>query len=494
MNSASELLGVANAAWPVEPSVMLLPGRVEGWPAGTQRAANAAERLLSQAVAWWDVGQYRDGDRFLRNRGTGGELLDLRLGSALAPNSNDPLFLPVEDQGYAYLPGVGSNFLSVPDEAALDITGDIDLRARIALDDWTSSAQAVISKYTTTGNQRSYILYVSGTGALVLDWSADGTTSIVKTSTAVLTASDGNPLWVRATLDVNNGAAGNDVKFWTSDDGSIWTQLGATVTTAGTTSIYTSTTPVLVGLWGVAGLPLSGKVYRAQVLNGIDGTTVLDIDCDAITSGSATTFTALTGQTVTINRATSGRKSVAVPPRSRGGQPVMLLGTDDYLEVQDNWQHGLLNFGQGDSFTVLAVVRQWATASFAALVSKGSGLAAANVGWTLYANAATAGLYLGDGTAEVAETQALTLGALSTIAGVRSVAADTAATYVNGVSTAPTTDTTTRTSNAVALRVGRLGGAGNYADVEFAAAAIFRRALTPAEITALSNYFTGRIA
>ena len=132
--------GSANAGWPQEPSAMLMPGRVEGWPAGTQRAANAAERLLSQAVAWWDVGQYRDGDRFLRNRGTGGELLDLRLGSSIVANSNDPLYLAPEDRGYVYLPGVAGNNLTAPDDNSLDITGDIDVRAQIAMDDWTPGA------------------------------------------------------------------------------------------------------------------------------------------------------------------------------------------------------------------------------------------------------------------------------------------------------------------------------------------------------------------
>jgi hypothetical protein len=42
--------------------------------------------------------------------------------------------------------------------------------------------------------------------------------------------------------------------------------------------------------------------------------------------------------------------------------------------------------------------------------------------------------------------------------------------------------------NTLALRVGRMSGTNtNYADIEFTAAAIFRRALTAREITVINN-------
>jgi hypothetical protein len=476
---------------------MLLPGRVEGWPAGTQRAANAAERLLSQAVAWWDVGQYRDGDRFLRNRGTGAELLDLRLGSALAPNSNDPLFLPVDDRGYVYLPGVASNFLSVPDEAALDITGDIDIRAQVALDDWTPSAtQLILSKLNNTGDQRSYTVNIRTTGVVRLSWSTDGAGTVNADSTVAPTVADGAALWVRATLDVDNGASGYDVKFFTSSDGVTWTQLGTTVTGVGVTSIFASTTAVRLGQ-DFGSTVMAGKFYRAQVLNGIDGTTVLDIDCDAITSGSATTFTALTGQTVTINRSTSGRKSVAVPDRANRGASVMLLGADDYLEVQDNWQHGLLNFRQGDSFTVVAVIRQWATPiTNRAIVGKydATGIAGYRLRQSATAFATVAEIGSGGSSANDVGTSTSS-GTLASYAAVADRSANVITAYANGTPSGSPTNIAAIGSLVTTqpLYVGRADTA-IFTETEFYAAAIFRRALSPAEITALSNYFTGRIA
>jgi hypothetical protein len=57
---------------------------------------------------------------------------------------------------YLYLPGVVSNYASAPDSAALDIVGDIDLRVKVALDDWTPAAQtALVAKDVVTGSQRS---------------------------------------------------------------------------------------------------------------------------------------------------------------------------------------------------------------------------------------------------------------------------------------------------------------------------------------------------
>lgn len=172
-----------------------------------------------------------------------------------------------------WLPGLTGNFVSAPDVAQLDITGDIDLRVDFAPDTWAN--QRTISKWDGA-TQKSYMLDVNGTANLILYWSADGSTTISKVSTAAVSASSEQRKWIRATLDVDNGAGGNDVKFYTSDDGVTWTQLGATVTTAGTTSIFSGTTSLNVG--AQSGVFMAGKLYRAIVKNGIDGTTVANLD------------------------------------------------------------------------------------------------------------------------------------------------------------------------------------------------------------------------
>jgi hypothetical protein len=213
--------------------------------------------------------------------------------------------LGVEGTKFLSLPGVAGNYASTPDAAALDITGDIDIRVRVAMDDWTLSAgQALVSKYIGADFDRSWWLSVSLSGTLQLQWSTLGTAATLATvfSTAAVPAADGAEIWVRATLDVDNGAGGNTVQFFTSADGLTWTQLGADVITAGTTSIRSGNAELRVGQRSDANSPAAGKFYRAQVLNGIGGTVVFDADFTQQTIG-ATTFTESSSNaaTVTIN-------------------------------------------------------------------------------------------------------------------------------------------------------------------------------------------------
>lgn len=265
------------------------------------------------------------GQNTLTNMGKAGSLLPVTVGSSLAADSNDAKFLAHDGTNYVYLPGVALNNLSVPDSAALDITGDIDIRTWIAMDDWTpASSQGIMGKGS------SYFVWVLSTGIIRFYWSADGTNLLSADSTVATGITDGTAKWIRVTLDVNNGASGRDIKFWLSNDNVTYTQLGTTVTQAGVTSIFAGTEVLEIGT--TYSIHLAGKVYRTQIYSDITGTTkVLDVDTSVITTGAATSFTAVTGQTVTINRSTSGRKTVAVT------QPTWLFGTDDYMEVNNRY-------------------------------------------------------------------------------------------------------------------------------------------------------------
>lgn len=195
------------------------------------------------------------------------------------------------------LDGTSGCYASTPDTAGLSVVGDLDLRAWVQATDWTpASDQAIIAKWTESGNQRSYKLSLDSTGVLILEWSNNGTAVISKISTAIAGVPDGTGKFVRATLDVDNGAAGNDVKFYLSDDGLTWTQLGSTVTTAGVTSIFNSTAVVEVGSKNVGtGERFIGEIYRAEIRNGIGGSVVGDPDFTKITY-AATTITDGAGQ------------------------------------------------------------------------------------------------------------------------------------------------------------------------------------------------------
>lgn len=225
--------------------------------------------------------------------------------------------------------GTATSYVSTPDTAALKIAGDIDLRARVSLDDWTPGGnQTLISKWTTTGNQRSYAITVLTNGKLRLSWSPDGTTVIDRDSTVATGITDGSIMWVRAQLDVDNGGGGHTVTFFTSVDGELWLPLGDPVPTAGVTSIYQSTAIVNVGaLDQGASNRVVGKIYSAEILAGLDGLRVADPEF-AAQVGGATVFNdgaldwtvqsgaSIVGSLTTVTELSSGSPVGAIPSGS----------------------------------------------------------------------------------------------------------------------------------------------------------------------------------
>lgn len=200
------------------------------------------------------------------------------------------------------LPGAVGAYASTPDNAALDITGDIDIRVDCALTTITD-AQVLVAKYNTTGNQRSYRLEMDS-GDAFLTWSNNGSTVLFAQSTTPVSDifADGERFVLRATLDVNNGAGGKTVNFYVADgmDGP-WFDLGNAVTTAGTTSIFSSTAIGEVGSAnGGTSDNVDGVIYAAEIRNGIDGTVVADPDFGAQAEGT-TSFVDDAGRTWTVN-------------------------------------------------------------------------------------------------------------------------------------------------------------------------------------------------
>jgi hypothetical protein len=434
------------------------------------------------------------------NLGTGGALLNGQNGSTALADTGDAEFLewPGDNAGnYVYLPGVSGNYLSVPDEAALDITGDIDLRVRVAVDDWTPAAiTQLIAKYGTVG-QYSYALRLNTTGTLQVLYSTNGTTIGAFTQSSVaVSASDGAVLWVRAAIDVDNGSGGADCLYYTSSDGVTWTQLGVTRTVASTISLFAGTDAVTVGSRGTIE-PAAGKFYRAQVLDGIDGTTVLDVDTSVISSGSATSFTAATGQTVTINRSTSGRKSVAVV------SPVWLFGTDDRMVFPLN---DLLEIDADDDASVVVCARTWDDpASSGTFVSKrrsGSGSVGQNAGYWVRNSGAShrRNVFVDDGTTGRSHTNAAgteLAGRLDVFGFTINRSANEFAGYLNGslMLDPQTVNFGSLRDDAAPFTVGRRSGSNaNFNDMELVSVAFFSRALTDVEMAQITAYYQARLS
>jgi hypothetical protein len=187
---------------------------------------------------------------------------------------------------YIVMPGAATDLITSPDDAAFDITGDLDLRIQVEL---TNAVTAVHQNLITKGNPGAvggaYVLRVNANAAqLRLDWRnasgvATGVTSDALQGGTLVTASR---RWYRVTLDVDNGATGYTVTFYFSTDaadtlpGSVsWSQHSQIVISGATTAISAGTSAV--GLGNRADTPaqaMAGKLYYAEIRNGINGTIV----------------------------------------------------------------------------------------------------------------------------------------------------------------------------------------------------------------------------
>lgn len=282
----------------------------------TPRALRGEKYVRSLSPAVW----FRKGQGITSAAGVASDWADQSGNGRNATGS--VIDLPFTGTKYLYLPGVAGNYASTPDSVANSITGDIDIRVRVALDDWTPAAVNILTGKAAAIGQYSFNFYVNAAGTLSLTFTVDGTTQNSGTSTVATGISDGAASWVRVTRAASSGK----VNFYTAADSSIepssWTLLGAAdvPTTAG--NIFDSTSAVEVGTQLVgSSAPAKGKIYRVIIKSGIAGTTVVDFNAADGTDGASSFVSSTTGETWTIN------KSGALPAYLVGTSWLMSNGT-----------------------------------------------------------------------------------------------------------------------------------------------------------------------
>jgi hypothetical protein len=312
-------------------------------------AADAVTELLLDGV--WTPADVRQSGAITITRGRSDEAsntepshcsltLDNRTGKYSARNPAGPYYgkigrntplrvrYPSSDTNYVALPGDFASYVSTPDVAALDITGDIDIRVEWDLRTWRPVNQFGLARKWVDddgafNNQGSHVLDLRADGTLRFFWSST-TGAFVSAQDAASTVAipaSSTRLAVRVTMDVVNPAGtGRDIKFWTSTTGvdGTWAQLGATVTQAGTTSIFNSNSPVEVGrtvdgssAQGDIPSASQGRLHAFQMRSGIGGTIVANLGASLQDSGT-TSFTDSAGRIWTLNGS-----AVVVNPTAR---------------------------------------------------------------------------------------------------------------------------------------------------------------------------------
>lgn len=405
------------------------------------------------------------------------------------------LFMEHTGVNYLYLPGSNGNYASSPDSNALDITGDLDVRVKVALDDWTpGSPNLLLAKWTGSGNY-SYYLYINGGGAPSIQWSPNGTDSSKSATGATLNLKDGSIKWVRWVLDVDNGAGGNDNKFYTSDDGINWTQLGSTITQSGTTSIYAGTAPLELGSYNGGNTTMTGKLYRAQVFNGIGGTLAFDANFESgITSGLQTTFveSSSNAATVTINRASTWFRSYGVTSPGylyTGATNGFISSSKSFFDIQKD-----------EGFTAVVVCRLWfSQPTYAGSLGKyGPQWAAAGSGFMIsnWGVDGQVSFTVSDGTNSYStssvQTSTYSSGELSVFGGIKDRKNNNIYMTINGLNSSSLVSTPLLGDVINDSLLGINSWNGGYVPMELYAAAIFNRTLSNLELKSIYDYFTRR--
>ncbi|MCX4703858.1 carbohydrate binding domain-containing protein [Streptomyces sp. NBC_01373] len=284
---------------------------------------------LKVGSTWTDVSsdvRYEQRVRITRGRSDWGQTVDASR-CMFTLSNNDGRYTPTNPVGPHYgsigrntpcrvSVMTGSTYLDLPgsstadyaetvDHASLDITGDIDVRLDATLANWlppvgNNVTVEMIGKFSSTG-QKSWFLGARD-GRLYFEWSADGTNSLSASSTIPPVVPGSGRLAVRAWLDVDNGSGENTVTFYTADSlDSPWVQLGDPVTQTGTTSIFSSTSPLRIGnATGFSFTQPLGRCHAAEVRNGDWGPVVAQPRFDDEASGTSS-FADSAGRTWTMN-------------------------------------------------------------------------------------------------------------------------------------------------------------------------------------------------
>lgn len=215
------------------------------------------------------------------------------------------------------VPGSFNAVASTPDTAALDIVGDLDVRLDASLSNWADYADAtldtthLIGKFAFAAGTKSWF-FGTRSGNLYFEWSADGSAALSASSTVPLPVPASGRMAVRATLDVDNGAAGRTVTFYTTPSGTSgpWTQLGSAVVQAGVTSIFNSTTALQVSrATDINFTQPVGRFHKVEVRSGIGGSVVANPDftvqaegAGSFVDGAGLTWTVSAPATITNRR------------------------------------------------------------------------------------------------------------------------------------------------------------------------------------------------
>jgi hypothetical protein len=262
--------------------------------------------------------------------------------------ASQPLLLVHSGANYWWGSSVSSNYLSTPDAAANNFTGDIEIVVCAKAINWSSAYQVFAAKADNTGSGM-FFFSTGGTNVLFYSTIVGGSLRQVASSASIPFA-NGTTGWLKLTHNTSNG----DVIFYTSTDGITFTQLGTTQNvTSGVRNSNTKVVTIGSEETGTSRL-FGGSIYKLTISNTIGGAPVVDFNPSQYSAAtSQTQWTSSTGEVWTINTGTAstGYKGALITKTI-----VMSDGVDDKLSNTLQMPQYLtefhavnqLNFGSND--------------------------------------------------------------------------------------------------------------------------------------------------
>lgn len=201
--------------------------------------------------------------------------------------------------------------------------GDLDLRARVRIDNASATTNTFLSKWDSPGKLGFKLSQLSTANSrkLILEYATSNGGPYNIQSTAGIGANgidDGSVYWARVTVDINNGNGGKTFTFFTSLDGSTWTMLGTPVNhgATGVNPLGGAESNCYLG-GGLGVVELRGAIYAAEIRSGIDGPPVHPLNLDAWSFNQGTVSLQGAPELWVTNAAYSGAGTdafLAVPP------------------------------------------------------------------------------------------------------------------------------------------------------------------------------------
>jgi hypothetical protein len=468
------------------------------WQPVTPATGNIAA-LLADATFLIDAAGSQDGEQVARNRGVAGDVLNARYGSTTSADTNDPLLLTHTGDNYVYFPGSVENLLAnntefITPTQNVEIVTRVQWWADIASHGDGGNASWVSNWYNST-QTRNWMIGQTSIGSLSA-WNSNDTGAAYNDfSDSVLSDLTDGVYWFKVRFDVDNLT----ISAWFAPDspiepnGSQWTAL-TPVTLLGNHANPRQAGPFAIGgLYGVpTGAnpqdPIEGPIHYVRVTDKNTDTVLVELQSEDMNDSGATTITPTVGPVLTVRRSTSGRKTALVT------RPVWLFGTDDYMEVAHN---ALIAFDDTENFTLMAVTRAWPTLGSSNNHYLSKIVASNGAGYRFYFPTGGSSYYRfniedGAGLNSASDAPDFVYGDLETGVAVWDRDNEQQLTYMGADVTTPVNTTgfgAGMGNDTGPLHIGSNDGVNGFTDAEIISVAIWRRALTPAEITALNTFY-----